>query len=160
LSEGVIDKSLLRRFWSKIDKSCKSGCWEWTAHFSGGYGRLRIFRDGSWRYANANRLSWEIHYSEIPDGLFVCHKCDNMKCVNPEHLFIGSQLDNMKDCSNKGRQAKGSDFKRSAITEEDVRTILAMEKQGFTQQQIADKFNVSRPNIHYIVSRKTWKHVS
>ena len=89
----------IERFFSRINKT--STCWLWTGTRtkSGGYGILSI--DG--KYARTHRISFEIHKGKIPAGMHVCHKCDNPPCVNPEHLFLGSHLDNMKDMGRKGR---------------------------------------------------------
>lgn len=152
-----LDSSLLRRFWAKVDKHGPNGCWEWTAHFSGGYGRLTAKVDGKWKHQNANRLSWLIHYSDIPEGLFVCHKCDNQKCVNPEHLFLGTPQDNMTDKMNKGRGYVGDQHWNRKLCAADIEGILTLRDQGLTHQAIADRFSVSRSNVSYILKRKTWK---
>ena len=87
-----------KRFWSKVNKT--DGCWEWTAYLNKqGYGRYGI---GSNVY-RAHRLAFEEAYGPIPEGMFVCHKCDNPSCVRPDHLFLGTNSDNLKDCSAKGR---------------------------------------------------------
>lgn len=94
------------RFWGHVDKT--DACWNWTASLSkGGGAGYGVFSDDALRYVRAHRFSWELHYGAIPDGLFVLHKCDNRRCVNPEHLFLGTQLDNMRDRSAKGRAPKG-----------------------------------------------------
>lgn len=95
--------SIIIRFWNKVNKEGPNGCWEWVGKIKvgkeGGYG---IFRD-----MRAHRYSWELFNGLIPDKLIICHKCDNRKCVNPDHLFLGTQFDNMKDMTKKGRRAYG-----------------------------------------------------
>ena len=86
------------RFWANVQKT--NGCWEWTGgKHAPGYGRLFV----ATKEMRAHRFSWLIHNGRIPDGLFVCHKCDNPNCVNPEHLFLGTHQDNMDDMVAKGR---------------------------------------------------------
>ena len=91
--------SVVDRFWSYVPVS-EVGCWEWKGHRNtGGYGV--ITHNG--RDHTASRVSWEIHFGPIPDGLSICHHCDNPPCVRPDHLFIGTHSDNMRDAFAKGR---------------------------------------------------------
>lgn len=91
-------RTLRERFWEKVDKS--GNCWEWTAALHDmGYGVINI----GGRVVRAHRLSFEWEFGPIPPGTYICHRCDNRKCVNPAHLFVGKQLDNMRDMVSKGR---------------------------------------------------------
>ena len=95
------------RFWEKVDKNgpihptLTTPCWIWTAFCNAdGYG---VFGTGAKTLISPHRFSWELHFGPIPDGLWVLHKCDNPPCVNPSHLFLGTQLDNIQDMLSKGR---------------------------------------------------------
>lgn len=145
------------RFWEKVNTSGPNGCWVWTAStFRHGYGKFWL--DGKLRYAH--RVSWKWTNGPIPEGLWVLHKCDNPPCVRPDHLFLGTDLDNKKDKVKKGRQARGSTHGCSRLTEQDVRRIRALVGLGFLQREIAEMFEVSRSHVSSVVNRKFWKHVS
>lgn len=91
----------IARFWSRVEKT--DGCWLWRGVPSQKYGSLGI----NGKNYHAHRVSYEIHHGPIPDGLFVCHRCDVGRCVNPEHLFLGTHQDNMTDLKTKKRKARG-----------------------------------------------------
>ncbi len=124
------------RFWEKIEK--KDGCWRWLASTSG---------DGYGLHANtkAHRFSWRVHFGDIPDGLHVCHRCDNPWCTNPDHLFLGTHRDNMRDMANKERNCK--------LSREDVRTIREMYRPG-QGSVLSSIFGVSQAMITSIASGK------
>lgn len=99
---GPKPKPLADRFWPKVRRGAPDDCWTWLgARLTKGYGLIGVA--GDMRGRLAHRVSWEIHNAPIPDGLLVCHHCDNPSCVNPAHLFLGSHSDNLKDMSRKGR---------------------------------------------------------
>ena len=139
------------RFWARVNKTSNiEECWEWTGvKNSNGYGKISINNV----YVKAHRLSWELyHKKEIPANLLVCHSCDNPSCVNPHHLWLGTQKDNMQDAIKKGR------FKFNyKLTEEDVLNIRKEYAEGKTTQiELAEKYNVTKSAIHRIIVRRTW----
>jgi len=149
-------KSLKERFEAKVRKT--SGCWWWTGgSFDDGYGGIQEGRRGSCML-RAHRVSWELYRGEIPTGMQVLHHCDNSLCVNPEHLFLGTNADNVKDKVAKGRQARGSRI--SELVEKQVLEIRRRYNQGgCTQQELAEKYDVRQNTISRIVNRKSWTHV-
>lgn len=97
--------AIANRFWSKVDKSGE--CWTWMrSTHRGGYGSFTVFRDGSFKKVRAPRMAYELTHGTIDPSLVICHKCDNPRCVRPDHLLLGTQDDNLKDMSAKGRGRK------------------------------------------------------
>ena len=97
-TQVIENQQVMKRFFDKINKT--NTCWNWTASLRNGYGVISV----NGKNISAHRISWELHNNrDIPEGMVICHTCDNRKCVNPNHLFLGTQSDNMKDCSAKGR---------------------------------------------------------
>jgi Predicted transcriptional regulators len=151
-------KDLETSFLYRVDKT--PSCWLWQGSLTAlGYGRLH--HDGTRR--PAHRLSWELYRGTIPKELHVLHKCDVRNCVNPTHLFLGTHLDNMRDCVSKGRHVlpprrRGGQIQNSVLTEDDVRKIRGLS--GMTQRAIAKEFGVSFQTINLVLHGKTWKHVA
>jgi len=145
------------RFWPKVDVRGPDECWEWQAHKdTDGYGRFSV--DG--RVQLAHRLAWELKHGEVPDRQCICHACDNPACVNPLHLFLGTQADNLHDMAEKGRSTKGTDNPQSKLSENDVREIRRLYATAkFLQKQLSKQFGVSRSAIGQIVRRVSWVHV-
>ncbi|MGQ0721043.1 MAG: HNH endonuclease [Candidatus Eiseniibacteriota bacterium] len=165
-----------RRFWSKVDKS--GDCWIWTAGSSrNGYGQFHM----NGRPHRAPRVAWEWAHGVIPDGLFVCHRCDNPACVNPEHLFLGTPSDNMKDASRKGRvswqrrpwtlprgndhwanktperRTTGERHGMAKLTSTDVVEMRRMSASGVPNKVLAERFGVHRNTALKIVTHKQWR---
>ena len=105
----------------------------------------------------AHRLAYEAVYGPIPTGMCVCHRCDNPRCVNPGHLFLGTQKDNMQDMVIKSRSTKGERNRHAKLTTCQVAQIRYLYALGnFTQQELADAYRVNNSNINRLLSRKQW----
>ena len=154
------------RFWSKVNKDGPNGCWLWTAGMSKrGYGRLTIGRSGVDRHIEyAHRFAWKLTNGPIPDSMCLCHVCDTPLCVNPAHLFVGTQADNMRDMDRKGRRgsagALGTGNHQAKFTEDEVRQIRVLLTSGTPQRQIASKFGVHQTSISRIATRSGWRHLN
>ena len=136
----------------------KTGCWEWMRSKTEGYGRFGI----NGKFYLAHRFMWIINNGNIPDNLFVCHKCDNRSCINPEHLFLGTNYENICDAMKKKKwshQPKGEKNGRSKLTQNQVLNIKYLLYCKVPTRCIAEKFNVSQRHIQYIANNKTWKHL-
>lgn len=128
-------------------------CWIWVGAKRKGYGNF--FFCGS--NVSAHRFSYEHHIGEIPEGLLVCHKCDNPACVNPEHLFVGSVAENTADMLKKGRQSKGAPPDKLAIKQNVIEKIHALHLTGLSNRKIANLLGVSPThvfNVHKGYRRK------
>lgn len=136
----------------------ENGCWHWRGRINNlGYGDIYHNK----KHYKAHRLFWELHKDEIPEGIFVLHKCDVRDCVNPDHLFLGTQQDNVADMIAKGRKValSGRQNGRAILSESDVIEIFQMLKDDlFTPLEIADMYGVSRSSIYYI-RKKGWRHL-
>lgn len=138
-----------------------TGCWNWIGNmFQGGYGQFKHRKFlGKITGINASRASWLIHNGHLDSSLFVLHKCDNRRCVNPTHLYIGTQKENMEDCVLKQRINKGVDRPQSKLTEENIREIKDLRKRHFSYRYIAKKYNVTPSAIFSAAKGIAWSHV-
>lgn len=115
--------------------------------------------------AYAHRFSYVLHFGEIPEGLIVCHRCDNPPCVNPRHLFLGTYKDNTQDCIRKGRDShhnppKGERQHLAKLTEANVREIRAEYAAGISIKELTAKYGLVKSSMTSVVKRQTWKHVT
>ena len=154
-------RPLVERFWEKVDRRGPDECWPWTASMDkDGYGRISRGAP-SGRMLKASRASWELHYLRpVLAGQCVLHTCDNPPCVNPRHLFLGTQLENTKDRDAKRRQAQGEKQGAAKLTEEKVEEIRRDYVRGSRthgQPALARKHGVSHAAIGYIVRGESWK---
>lgn len=140
------DRFLLK-FWAKVDKT--DSCWLWTGCKSPrGYGVVGV----GGKAQRAHRFSWTLHNGPIPNGMVVMHTCDTPLCVNPSHLKLGSQKDNILDAARKGRLD-------SYLTPDVVLEMRRLHAEGVTPTAISKKFNVPVGNVRCVVYRQSWKHV-
>lgn len=146
-----------RSFWDKVDKSGE--CWIWTAScFGSGYGQAYTGRDDA-RIVGAHRMSYELSFGPIADGMYVLHKCDNRKCVNPDHLFLGDQARNMNDAAEKGRIQRGVRHWNSKLNPQIVRRIRKMYDAGMSYQEIGDIVGLRPQYVGSICRRRRWAWV-
>jgi hypothetical protein len=155
--------SLWKRFWEKVDKRGPDECWEWLAGLEGrGYGQLSDSAGRTSHKILAHRLSWIFANGPIYDeALQVMHKCNNKICVNPKHLELGTQSQNMKAAYRDGLKLKmpGIANGRAKLTEAQVRQLLGPKKLG-ELKKLAEKFGIHKQTVSNIRAGKTWKHLT
>ena len=140
----------MQRFWDKVELSPEHTCWEWIAHIDkDGYGKAKI----NGRTLRAHRVSYELTYGKVPNGLLVCHKCDNRSCVNPKHLFLGTDKDNMRDKANKNRcNQKGEKNNASKYSDHIIKPIRDLYNTGlYSHKDLTKKIGISKSQIGRIV---------
>ncbi len=149
-------KTLKERFYEKFEVDPETGCWNWVAAMRGhGYGSIQV--DG--KAQKASRISWELHRGPIPKssgphGMCVCHTCDNRRCVNPSHLFLGTHADNMRDKAKKERVP-------SSLTSFQVSVIKRLlSTKSVSQAEIGRLFGVNYRTVHDIYKGHTWRNVT
>ena len=144
----------IKRFWSKVEKT--DTCWLWTGYkHNQGYGIVRL----NGNIVRAHRVSYFLEHGIIPEGLHICHHCDNPSCVNPSHLFAGTHKDNMQDKVNKGRcnAVYGEKHHKASLTEEQVLEIRAIK--NINQTEIAKLYGIHFNVVSSIILRKSWRHI-
>jgi hypothetical protein len=148
--------SILERFMAKVEKT--EGCWNWTASLDKcGYGRFNI----NGKILKAHRVAYTLFIGDVPEGRCVCHTCDHPGCVNPEHLWLGTVLENMQDRDRKGRAvhpiSKGEANGNAKLSQDDIVKIREMRSYGYLQREIAQSFGVSLAQISRIILGQRWE---
>lgn len=138
-----------------------SGCWIWTAaRHKFGYGVHGLDN----KAVLAHRRAWELYRGPIPAGLWVLHHCDVPACVNPDHLFVGTQTENNADMDRKGRRRHGvlagEAHGRALVTEDQVRDIRRLSAEGVSYKTLAERYGLAKTSVSHIVKRVNWRHVA
>jgi hypothetical protein len=168
LASQGLSPTFSARFWAKVNKDGPipahmphlGKCWVWTAFTNKGYGTIVKWKHGE-APMRAHIGSWILHIGPVPKHIYVLHRCDNPSCVNPAHLFLGSNSDNVRDMVIKGRQTRGDKHHLSKLNSSQVlkiRTIWSRKNRPM-QSELADLFGVKEDTIWQVVNRRTWKHI-
>ena len=143
------------RFWSKVDRGGPEDCWIWQASTKqSGHGQIRVGASPEY----AHRVAFKLKVKD-PGDKDVLHKCGNPACVNPSHLYLGDQADNLADASNRGRLPTGKNNAAAKLTEGDVLEIRNAYGPNKSMRSLADEYDVSPGTIHSIIHHKTWSDV-
>jgi hypothetical protein len=145
-------------FWDRVGPEDERGCWPWIGDKNGGYGRFECDD----KKIPAHRFAYALLVGPIPDGLYVCHHCDNTACVNPKHLYAGTQAENVADMWRRGRShdRRGIGNSRAQLSERDVLEIrAAYAAGGITQRELSQRYRVCPSDVCHIITRKSWRHL-
>ena len=151
----MTNPDIKERFDAKYLPEPNTGCWLWDGAYVRGYGQIWV----NGRTVLAHRWSYEHYVGEIPEGLYVLHKCDVSCCVNPDHLEVGTPMENVRQMHERGQPAMGERQGSAVLTEQKVIEMRRLYRDGKTQGEIADMFGVNKKTAHQAISRVRWKHV-
>ncbi len=139
-------------FYSRFTMDMRTWCWNWNGSVDkNGYGQIHVKKKGF----KAHRYSYIFHYGDIKGGMVIRHKCDNPRCVNPKHLILGTQQDNINDCMLRGRKAAGGNHYHSKLSDEEIELLLKMWSEGYRAEDISEKLPVSGSAISAIILGKS-----
>lgn len=148
---------LIDRFWLSVDPGPSDQCWEWKRHLDkGGYGHIM----DTGKIRGAHRVSYELHHGRIPDGMHVRHRCDNPACVNPAHLELGTNAENVADKFIRGRSASGPAIVRQATLKLTPELVLAIRADTRRTAEVASDYGLSMAHVRNVRSGKAWSWVA
>lgn len=147
---------LRERFWQKVDRRGPDECWEWTASRRCGYGQIARGGQNS-PVDHAHRVSYELHHGPIPEGMFVCHRCDNRGCVNPAHLYAGTREDNTRDAHERNRFVRGETHHSSKLNADAVRDIRKRRTAGEQLKPIAADYGIDFRTVYDVAAGRRWR---
>jgi len=149
----------LSRFWSKVGRRGPDECWPWLgSRQASGHGQF-VASVIPHRLTPAHKFMWQLTHGPIGDGLVVCHRCDHGWCVNPTHLFVGTQADNLRDCREKDRHSRGERHYNAKLTDDNVTEMRRLASVGVAQVEIARRFNTDQSHVSNIMRGKKWRHL-
>lgn len=162
----IIDPGCVDAFWGKVEKT--KGCWIASHSKPSKWGHVSFYPvvNGVQRTMYASRFAWFLTFGVIPKGMIVCHNCpggDNPACVNPDHLYLGTDGDNVRDCERKGRDVhpNGSNHGRSILTEFAVAEILSLRfRMGYSVGRLSEQYGVSKSALSHIFNGRNWYHLA
>jgi hypothetical protein len=156
-----MNQDLLSRLLKRAKRNEETGCLEWTGSRKSDSGYGHAYDPRVKRTVRVHRLVYELANGPIPKGAYVCHRCDNPSCIEPEHLWLGDASSNMEDKKEKGRapSQKGSEHGRAKLREEDIERVFALRGQGLSYRKIAKEFDVTENAIRKILKGQAWTHV-
>jgi len=150
-------KNILKDVWKRINKRDENDCWEWVGgKDKDGYGRMMIDRHNY----RTHRLTYIETYGSIPEGLIICHRCNNPSCCNPNHLYAGTIRENSQQCTKEGRRVSGEKHYKTILSDKDILKIRSLYSTGtFSQRELGRMFGVTQAAIWYIINNKTRKYI-
>lgn len=156
----------IARYWSRVKILGQGECWNWIGLISkNGYGRITFYK----KQFTSHRVGYFMANGAFPKRMFICHHCDNPKCVNPDHFFIGTALENNRDCASKGRSGPANHPERmprgtattfAKLNEEKIREIVELKRKGMSGPQIAARYGVTKNSIYNLFCGVTWRHLT
>lgn len=149
-------RSSAENFWSRVSAPTATGCREWQGYtLKNGYGRLMWNRE----LVSAHRLAWLLSTGSPAGDAYVCHRCDNRRCCEPTHLFLGDARENYADCRAKDRHMRGERQPLAKLTSADIPLLRRLWKDGATLEAIAKRFGICKQTVHRAATGRSWAHV-